>query len=224
MIYDKVIHGIFVDRPNRFIAEVLIDGIPTRCHVKNTGRCKEILVPGTEVILSVSDNPSRSTKYDLIAARKNGRLINIDSQAPNMVVKESFSRICGYDKLVPEYTFGNSRFDFYAESNGKRIFAEVKGVTKEHDNIVCFPDAPTERGLKHVRELTDLSVAGEECYIILIVQMENVRYFIPDYGIHREFGIALKKASESGVHVMAYDCKVTEDSITLNKPVTVRFS
>lgn len=224
MRYGKTVKGTFLNRPNRFIAEVLIDGSEEKCHVKNTGRCKEILIPGTEVILSVSDNPSRSTRYDLIAAYKNGRLINIDSQAPNIAVKESFSRICSYDRLVPEYTFGDSRFDFYAERDGRPIYAEVKGVTKENDNVVCFPDAPTERGLKHVRELTELAIEGNECYIVLVVQMENVKYFTPDYIVHCEFGIALQKASDAGVHVLAFDCKVTEDSMVLNDPVKIIFS
>ncbi len=229
MKYRQVVKGTFIDRPNRFIANVGIDGkddVPgqiSKCHVKNTGRCKEILLPGTEVILSVSDSPHRSTKYDLIAARKNGRLINIDSQAPNTVVKESFSSICEHDLLIPEYTYGDSRFDFYAEYNGKPIFVEVKGVTKENDDVVCFPDAPTERGLKHVHELTELARSGMECYIVLVVQMENVKYFIPDYEIHLEFGLALQSAAKAGVHVLAFDCIVTEDSMTLNRPVKVRY-
>ncbi len=186
MRYGKTVKGTFISRPNRFIAEVLINGSEEKCHVKNTGRCKEILLPGTEVVLSASDNPSRSTRYDLIAAYKNGRLINIDSQAPNTVVKESFSHICSYDRLIPEYTFGDSRFDFYAERDGRPIYAEVKGVTKENNDVVCFPDAPTERGLKHVHKLTELAIGGNECYIVLVVQMEKVKYFIPDYIVHRD--------------------------------------
>lgn len=175
-----------------------------------------------KVVLYVSDNPTRSTKYDLIAVWKGKRLVNIDSQAPNAVVKESFSKICPYEKLIPEYTFGESRFDFYAERDGKRIFAEIKGVTKELDDVVCFPDAPTERGLKHVRELTRLASEGEECYVVFVVQMGDVDYFVPDYPIHPEFGKALEEASRAGVKILAIDCEVTEDSMTLRNPVEVR--
>lgn len=223
MRYREVIEGVFIQRPNRFIAYCEIGGVKETCHVKNTGRCRELLISGVRVVCSVSDNPSRKTRYDLIAVYKGDRLVNIDSQAPNQVVGESFSKICTYDSLNPEFTYGESRFDFSAVRDGKRIFVEVKGVTKETGNVVCFPDAPTERGLRHVRELTRLAQEGFECYIVFVVQMSGVDYFIPDYAIHDEFGKACEAASKAGVKVLAFDCEVSEKGMDLGKPVEVRF-
>ena len=223
MRYERVVEGIFKNRPNRFIAFCDVAGTVQKVHVKNTGRCRELLIPGVKVVLSISDNPSRSTAYDLIAVYKGSRLVNIDSQAPNVVVKESFTRVCPCDTFQPEFTFGESRFDFSAVRDGKRIFVEVKGVTQEDRNHVMFPDAPTDRGLKHVRELTDLSRQGYECYIVFVIQMSDVDFFVPNYEIHRDFGIALKEASDAGVRVMAFDSQVTEDSMVLGDGVEVRF-
>ena len=223
MRYERVVEGIFKNRPNRFIAFCDVAGTVQKVHVKNTGRCRELLIPGVKVVLSISDNPLRSTAYDLIAVFKGSRLVNIDSQAPNAVVKESFPRICPCDTFQPEFTFGESRFDFSAVRDGKRIFVEVKGVTQEDRNHVMFPDAPTDRGLKHVRELTDLSRQGYEGYIVFVIQMSDVDFFVPNYEIHRDFGIALKEASDAGVRVMAFDSQVTEDSMVLGDGVEVRF-
>lgn len=224
MKYNRVIQGTFIDRPNRFIAYCEIDGIVEKCHVKNTGRCRELLVPGCRVVLSVAGNPDRKTPYDLVAVWKGRRLINMDSQAPNAVVKESIGKILGKcDRVVPEHTFGDSRFDFYAEQGGKRIILEVKGVTLEDDGVVLFPDAPTERGLKHVRELTSLVSEGFDCWICFLVQMGDVKYMSPNYATHMEFGKALEGAEAAGVHVVAYACDVEEGGLTLSHEVPVRF-
>ena len=230
MKYDRVIQGTFIDRPNRFIANVRIKGegdVPdsvVRCHVKNTGRCREILLKGTEVYLQKGTSPGRSTPYDLIAARKRDFIINIDSQAPNKVALESIERILGpCDTVKPEFTLGESRFDFYAEQGGRKVLMEVKGVTKESDYRVCFPDAPTERGLKHVRELTRLVVEGYRCVVCFIVQMERADSFSPDYPIHEEFGKALEEAAEAGVEVLAFTCRTTPDTLELADPVPVVF-
>jgi len=228
MKYKQTVEGRFIDRPNRFIAHVEVNGVIETVHVKNTGRCKELLIPDSRVILEVSDNPNRKTKYDLVVVYKEGLgWVNIDSQVPNTVVKEwlNSGKSCfdGITFLKPEYTYGKSRVDFYLECGDRKIFIEVKGCTLEIDGEGYFPDAPTERGLKHVKELTRLAQSGETCYIILVVQMENVDYFIPDYPIHYEFGKALEKAAEAGVRVLAFDCRVKEDSMDLGKPVEVRF-
>ncbi len=223
MKYDRIVPGTFISRPNRFIAMVDVSGTVERCHVKNTGRCREILLPGTEVYLAKGENPARSTPYDLIAAKKKDFVINIDSQAPNIVAKESIERILGHcDVVKPEYTLGESRFDFYAEQDGRKVLMEVKGVTKENDRVVCFPDAPTERGLKHVRELTRLVKEGYRCVVCFIVQMEQPDYFEPDYPIHEEFGIALEEAQKAGVEVLAFSCTVTPGTLELAEPVEVR--
>ena len=224
MRYDNVVAGTFISRPNRFIAMVDIAGTIERCHVKNTGRCREILLKGTEVYLQKGTSPGRSTPYDLIAARKRGFIINIDSQAPNKVALESIERILGpCDTVKPEFTLGESRFDFYAEQSGRKVLMEVKGVTKESDYMVCFPDAPTERGLKHVRELTRLVGEGYRCVVCFIVQMERADSFSPDYPIHEEFGKALEEAAEAGVEVLAFTCRTTPDTLELADPVPVVF-
>ena len=229
MRYRKVIPGVFLQRPNRFIAYCEISDpdtgqrVVSRCHVKNTGRCKEILVPGTEVYLAKGENPERSTPYDLVAAKKKDFIINIDSQAPNTVARESIERILGRCDIVrPEYTLGESRFDFYAEQDGRKVLMEVKGVTKENDGVVCFPDAPTQRGLKHVCELTRLVKEGYRCVVCFIIQMGRAEYFEPDYPIHEEFGIALGEAQKAGVEVLAFTCKTTPGTLELADPVEVR--
>lgn len=228
MKYDRVIQGTFIDRPNRFIANVRIEGegdVPdpvVRCHVKNTGRCLELLVPGAKVVLSISDDPKRKTGYDLIAVYKGDLLINMDSQAPNAVVKESFEKIVGKcGNVVPEYRYGDSRFDFYAERNGEKVFAEVKGVTLESDGLALFPDAPTERGLKHIRELTGLAGSSYRCWVIFLIQMSGVRGFSPNYAMQPELGRACEEAVAAGVNVVAYDCTVAEDSLWLGDEVPV---
>ena len=233
MKYDRVIQGTFIDRPNRFIANVRIQGEGNepdsdpvvRCHVKNTGRCRELLVKGATVYLSVPDNPNRSTPYDLVAVMKGDRLINIDSQIPNAVAAESlreipmFSRVTGIRR---EYTYGNSRIDIFAADDDNRYLVEVKGVTLEDDGVVRFPDAPTERGVKHVKELISSMKDGYVPCLLFVIQMDDVRYFEPNRATDPEFADALKEAKDAGVNILAYTCSVTPDSMTLKDPVDVR--
>lgn len=223
MNYKNVISGKFLSRPNRFIALVEIDGKEEICHVKNTGRCRELLTDGARVMLEVSDNPERKTKYDLVAVYKGDMLINMDSQAPNKVVDE-WLRGGGLGKpdvIKSECVFENSRFDFYLEANEKRIFVEVKGVTLEEDGVVKFPDAPTERGVKHLTELEKAIELGYEAYVIFVIQMEKCKYFTPNEKTHPAFANALKKAKESGVNILAYSCNVTEGSLSIHSPIKV---
>lgn len=197
--------------------------------MKNTGKCKELLVPGYEVYLEESNNPARSTKYSLIAVKKGDRLINMDSQVTNKIVYESLEDksliLPGFDEditlIKPEKTYGNSRFDVYIEGKTKKAFIEVKGCTLEIDGVVKFPDAKTERGVKHVKELIKAREEGYLAYIILVIQMEDVLYFTPNVDMHKEFGDVLKEADEKGVKVLAYDSKVEIDNIVLNNPVKV---
>ena len=224
--YGNTVRGTFVSRPNRFIAKVLVEGKEETVHVKNTGRCREILVPGTQVVLEDSCNPSRKTRYDLIAAYKGGNLINIDSQSPNKAFGEFITEsgiFGGTPAVHPEYSHGDSRFDFYIESEGRRIFVEVKGVTREFDGVCMFPDAPTERGLKHLRGLERCVEEGYEAYLALIVQMKGMHVFVPDYETHPEFGREMERAEEMGVGVLVYDCVVTEDSMYVDSPVPHRY-
>jgi len=226
MRYLNTVPGTFIERPNRFIAYVEVNGKIEKCHVKNTGRCKELLIPGVKVILSVSDDPERSTKYDLIAVQKGEMQVNIDSQAPNKVVEESIRNIPGFeeaDEIFHEYKFGNSRIDIFAKSKNKKILMEIKGVTLEKDGVALFPDAPTERGLKHVKELESSLKEGYEAYILFLIQMTGPKTFSPNYEMHEEFAKEVEKANGSGVNVLAYDCIVTEDSILLGKPIEVKF-
>ena len=222
-MYEKVVSGKFISRPNRFIANVEIDGKTEVCHVKNTGRCRELLVPDARVILQLSDNPNRKTKYDLVAVYKGDMLINMDSQAPNKVFGEwavesgFFGEI---SKIKPECKYKNSRFDFYIEAEGKRIFVEVKGVTLEEDGVVMFPDAPTERGIKHLNELADAVENGYEAYVFFIIQMEKCKFFTPNRKTHPQFADALK--DDKGVNIVALDCKVTEQTLVANKFVEVK--
>ena len=224
MKYNKVEQGIFKKRPNRFIAHVEINGKEEVCHVKNTGRCRELLVPGALVFLEESDNPNRKTKYDLIAVEKGERLINMDSQIPNKVVEEWLKEgnLFGTEaKVRREVVYGNSRFDLYIESGERKIFMEVKGVTLEESSVVRFPDAPTQRGVKHIHELVKCIKDGYEAYLMFVVQMEDVSYFEPNYKTHPEFAKVLKEAEKEGVHILAYDCVVRKDLINLAKPVRV---
>lgn len=225
MRYSNITSGTFIERPNRFIAMVEIDGNIETCHVKNTGRCKEILVRGAKVILSVSDNPERRTKYDLIAAYKGKRLINIDSQVPNAVVADalpSLGIIKGLKSVKREVTYGNSRFDVFCDAD-RPAFVEVKGVTLEKNGVVLFPDAPTERGLKHLNELMECVKDGYDAYIFLLIQMSDVSYFTPNYETHEEFGLTLERARENGVNIICYDCTVREDGIDIGSPIPIRF-
>ena len=225
MIYKNIQKARFLNRPNRFIAHIDIDGKTEVCHVKNTGRCKELLTENATVFVQKSDNPNRKTKYDLISVLKGEKLRNMDSQIPNKVFGEwaQTSGFFGEIKLLKaEKTFENSRFDFYIETDNDKIFVEVKGVTLEQDGIVMFPDAPTERGVKHINELCRCIDNGYKAYIFFIIQMDNVKYFTPNRKTHPQFADALKAASEKGMGVYALDCKVSENSIAADKFVEVR--
>lgn len=229
MNYNKVVKAKFVERPNRFIAFCDIDGKIEKVHVKNTGRCKELLTDEAVVYLEESDNPNRKTKYSLIAVEKGSRLINMDSQVPNKVVYEGLVNkkivLPGIDEEItfikPEKTYNNSRFDIYLETKSKKVFIEVKGVTLEEDNIVKFPDAKTERGVKHINELIEAKKDGYECYILFLIQMNNVLYFTPNNEMHKDLGDALINARNNGVGVLAYDSLVEFNSITINKEIKV---
>jgi len=230
MQYPNIIPAQFLRRPNRFIAYVdLGDGAETVVHVKNTGRCKELLLPGTTVYLAVSDNPARKTKYDLIAVEKKRDsapplLINMDSQIPNDVAEEwlPHSGLFSPNATIKrEVTWRNSRFDFYIEDGTQRTFLEVKGVTLEHHGIASFPDAPTERGVKHIHELIDCLQEGFKACILFVIQMKEMRELRPNDITHPAFGDALRKAAKAGVRILAMDCIVTPDSIAINAPVNV---
>ena len=229
MKYNNIIEAKFIERPNRFIAYCDINGEIEKVHVKNTGRCKELLVKGSTVYLEESDNPNRKTKSSLISVIKNNRLINMDSQVTNKMVYESIKDksliLPGFDEEItlikPEKTYGNSRFDVYIEGETKKAFIEIKGCTLEENNVVKFPDAKTERGVKHVKELIKAREDGYLAYIIIVIQMEDVLYFTPNVEMHKEFADVLKEAEEKGVNILAYDSKVNIDSIKLNKSVKV---
>lgn len=225
MKYNNTIAANFIERLNRFIAYVDLTGERTRVHVKNTGRCRELLQDNALVYLEKSDNPQRATDYDLVAVDKNGRLINMDSNAPNKAVGEWLAAGGLYRDVSlvrPETTFGSSRFDFYVESEaGERAFIEVKGVTLENDNIAAFPDAPSARAIKHVEELAQACAQGYEAYLIFVVQMKGIRHVEPNWQTQPAFGEALKKARRAGVHLLAYDCLVETDGMTLHEPVPV---
>ena len=215
MKYNKTIHGQFCSRRNRVVAEVMINGKQETVHVKNTGRCKELLLPGTEVVLEISDNPSRKTKYDLICVYKeNLGWVNIDSQAPNKVVKEWLAKQ-DYDMIRPEYSIGNSRIDFYMEKDGQKYLMEVKGCTLEIDGIGYFPDAPTERGVKHLRELQKAAQKGYQCYVAFVIQMEGIHEVRPNVKTHPEFGVALEEARQAGVQVLCLGCTVGENELEI---------
>ena len=229
MKYNNIIKAKFIERPNRFVAYCDINEEVEKIHVKNTGKCKELLVPGYEVYLEESNNPARATKYSLIAVKKGERLINMDSQVTNKMIYEALEDksliLPGFDEEItlikPEKTYGNSRLDVYVEGKTKKAFIEVKGCTLEIDGVVKFPDAKTERGVKHVKELIKAKEEGYLAYIIFVIQMEDVLYFTPNVDMHKEFGDVLKEADEKGVKVLAYDSKVEIDNIILNNPVKV---
>ncbi len=225
MNYKNIKKAIFINRPNRFIANIEVDGELRVCHVKNTGRCRELLIPGAEIFVQEFENSSRKTNYDLISVYKGKRLINMDSQAPNKIFHEWVreGRLFKNPEVIkPEFKYNNSRFDFYVEAQGRKILIEVKGVTLEEEGVVMFPDAPTERRLKHINELSEALDEGYEAYAVFIIQMKNVLYFTPNYKTHKEFGNALKAAREKGVSILALDCSVTENSIHASDYVEIR--
>ncbi len=225
IVYNNIIQGTFLERPNRFIAYVEVSGVKETVHVKNTGRCRELLVPGATVYLEKSTNPERKTAYDLIAVQKGDRLINMDSQVPNKVVEKWLLTKQLFHDLVlvrPETKYGNSRFDFYIETEADKIFMEVKGVTLEEDGVVRFPDAPSERAVKHVEELIQACKEGYKAYILFVIQTKGVKYFTPNKDTHPEFAEALQKAEAAGVKIMAYDCLVTPSEIQLADEVEIR--
>ena len=226
MKYERIETGFFLERPNRFIAYIEIAGQKETVHVKNTGRCAELLTPGAEVYVQKADNPERKTQWDLIGVKKGKRMINMDSQIPNKVVEEWIRRgnlFPDATLIKPETTYKQSRFDLYIEEENRKIFIEVKGVTLEHDGVVKFPDAPTERGVKHLNELCEAVKDGYEAYVFFVIQMKGVKYFTPNMRMHAAFGEALRNAKEQGVHILAYDCKVTKDSIEIGQEVPVIF-
>jgi sugar fermentation stimulation protein A len=223
MIYANMIPGTFLARPNRFIAHVEIAGQTEVVHVKNTGRCRELLPAGAQVWCQKSDNPNRKTKYDLITVRKGHRLINMDSQAPNIAAKEWLQGggLGDVQNIRPETTHGDSRFDFSFALNGQKCFLEVKGVTLENDGVCAFPDAPTERGVRHLRGLQKCVEAGFGGYVLFVIQMSDVKYLHPNDITDPDFGTALREAAAAGVQVLAMDCIVTEDSMVIHNPVAV---
>ena len=224
MQYKNMFPGKFLARPNRFIAHVTIGGLEEVVHVKNTGRCRELLPAGAEVWCQRSDNPSRKTKYDLITVRKGSRLINMDSQAPNLAAKEWLAAggLGEIKNLRAETKHGDSRFDFSFVRDGKPCFLEVKGCTLENDGICAFPDAPTERGAKHLRGLTEAVKDGYGGYVLFVIQMTDVKYLHPNDATDPEFGKALREAAANGVEVLAVDCDVTADEMKIRNCVPVR--
>lgn len=225
MKYENIKEGIFIKRVNRFIAEILIDGKVETCHVKNTGRCKEILIEGAKVYLQEFDSDARKTKFDLISVYKKHRLINIDSQVTNKMFGEWVRAGNLFKKptlVKSEVFYKNSRFDFYIEYENKKVFAEIKGVTLEENGVVLFPDAPTSRGVKHLNELIEARKEGYECYVVFIVQMEGVSYFTPNSKMHKEFSDTLLLCKERGVNIIAVDSVVLKDEIYIKNKVEVK--
>lgn len=227
MKYKKIVEARFVNRPNRFIANVELNGELINVHVKNTGRCRELLIPGVSVILEESDNLSRKTKYDLVCVKKAGRWINMDSQLPNKAAAQWLREGGFFEEEIQVFTerkYGNSRFDLYIESEKRKAFMEVKGVTLEENGIARFPDAPTERGIKHLKELIRCMEDGYEAYVLFVIQMKGISSFEPNWERHREFAEVLCEAAEKGVHVLTYDCEVTEDEMIISNPVPVNLN
>jgi sugar fermentation stimulation protein A len=238
MTYMNIRRAVFLDRPNRFIATIEIDGRQEICHVKNTGRCMELLLQGSEILVQdlrrsnsclaerdSNTSKTRRTQFDLISVWKGQRLVNIDSSAPNKVFAEwvhTSGLFRDITLIRPEYRFGGSRFDFYIEANGQRCLVEVKGVTLEEDGVARFPDAPTERGVRHLRELISAVEAGYDAYAVFVIQMKGVRYLEPNWGTHRAFGEALRDAKAAGVNILAVDCDVTVDSIVASEHIEIQ--
>ena len=216
MKYNNIVKGRFLSRPNRFIAFCEIGGEVYKCHVKNTGRCRELLIPGAVVYLDKAENPDRKTPFDLVKVCKGDLLVNMDSNAPNKVFHEYIPKLFSdVVKVKPEYTYGNSRIDFYVETVTDKKLIEIKGVTLENDGVARFPDAPTERGIKHIHELIEAKKAGFDCYIAFIVQMEGMREFRPNWDTHPAFGEALTDARNNGVKIIALGCTVTETDLDI---------
>ena len=225
MIYENILPAVFVDRPNRFIAHVELNGRLEVCHVKNTGRCRELLIPGCRVYVQHQPSPARKTAYDLIAVEKGERLLNMDANAPNRVFNEYVRAgrfLRGWSVIRPETTHGDSRFDFYLESPGHRLFAEVKGVTLEDDGVMRFPDAPTERGVKHLEGLARCVQEGYEAWAVFVIQTEDVRWMEPNRRTHPAFADAMRQAAQAGVHLLALDCHMEPDRLEIRRPVEIR--
>ncbi|MGI6538860.1 MAG: DNA/RNA nuclease SfsA [Caldicoprobacterales bacterium] len=228
LYYPDMVSGIFLKRPNRFIAHVLVNGQEETAHVKNTGRCRELLIPGAAVYLQKHNNPDRKTKFSLIAVEKGDLLVNMDSQAPNKVMLEGLKQGISlpgmeapYTQIRQEAVYGSSRFDFFVTNGEKEAYLEIKGVTLEIDGAAKFPDAPTERGVKHIRELILAAEEGFLAYVVFIAQMKGIRYVTPNDDMHPEFGRAIREAKEAGVQIIAYDCLVSPEKMELDKPLTV---
>lgn len=229
MRYNRIVEGIFLERPNRFIAKVEINGVVETVHVKNTGRCRELLKPGAAVFLEESDNPDRKTKYDLVTVEKvrpelPTLLVNMDSQAPNQAAEEWLRKGLLFSKgaeIRREVTYKASRFDFFIQDGERRIFLEVKGVTLENQGQVSFPDAPTERGVKHIRELMSCMEEGYEAYLLFVIQMKGVNVFSPNDENDPAFGVALREAEQAGVKLLAMDCIIARDSMELDQPIPI---
>ena len=225
MQYPNICAGIFKSRPNRFIAEVEINGTVERCHVKNTGRCRELLTPDAAVYLNRADNPNRKTNFDLIAVEKGNLLINMDAQAPNAVFGECVRKGAFLSDLTlirPEFRHGDSRFDFYLEQGETRHLVEVKGVTLEENGVAKFPDAPTERGVKHIKGLIAAQAEGFISWIVFVIQMEGMICFRPNAATHPQFGETLRIAQNAGVHIQALECHVTPDTLEIVRPVPIQ--
>ena len=225
MRYERIRSGRFLDRPNRFIAHVEVDGTVQVCHVKNTGRCRELLVPGATVYVDEAPaSAQRKTRFDLVAVEKGPLLINLDSQAPNRAAGEFLhsGRLLGPVQMVrPETKWGSSRFDFYVEAGGRKLFLEVKGVTLEQDGLALFPDAPTQRGVKHLEELAACAASGYGAGVLFVIQMKGVRAFSPNEQTHPAFATALRRAKDAGVALYAFDCIVSPDSMEMDAPVPI---
>lgn len=223
MYYHNMVEGEFLARPNRFLAHVKIQGNVEVCHVKNTGRCRELLPAGAKVWCQEHDNPNRKTKFDLITVRKGTRLINMDSQAPNKVAGEWLAGggLGNIEQLRAETVYGDSRFDFSFQKDGKQCFLEVKGVTLEQNGICAFPDAPTQRGTKHLRELTEVARSGMGAYVLFVIQMADVKFLRPNEATDATFAQALRQASQAGVNLMAMDCHVTEREMRIRNSVPI---
>lgn len=221
MQYGEMVEGIFVSRPNRFVAKVLVHGQEVTCHVKNTGRCRELLVPGVRVWLQRENGEGRKTAYSLITVEKGDLLVNLDSQAPNKVAYEWISANWQPELILREKTYGRSRFDLYIEKDGRKCYIEVKGVTLEEEGVALFPDAPTLRGLKHIEELITCKRDGYDACILFVVQMKGVHLFRPNVRTQPEFGEALRRAEQAGVEILAYDCIVTEGGLKMDRQIAV---
>lgn len=221
MQYGEMVEGVFLERPNRFVARVAVRGEEVICHVKNTGRCKELLIPGAQVWLHRESAPNRKTAYSLIAVKKGDILVNMDSQAPNRVAYEWIVEKINPDVICREKCYGNSRFDLYIEKEGKKCYIEVKGVTLEKDGVALFPDAPTLRGVKHIRELITCKQEGFDAYILFVIQMKGVHLFRPNVKTQPEFRDALAEAKTAGVKIAAYDCLVTLDGLQMDQSIAV---